>query len=315
MANVRRITLPWLGVLKNAEKAKAPSSLAHLWYVWRKKPFGIVGAVLVMFMTGIAVAAPLIAPHSPNEFVGDPLQAPSSAFWFGTDSLGRDVLSRTIYGAQISVATGVAATVIALTAGTIFGLLAYFGGWVDGVIQRVLEALNSFPTIVLALVFIAVFGRASATSSNIAVVAWELIALEMAIGLTFVFAMTRIVRSAVLRERGIAYIEAAQSVGVPSSRILWRHILPNVMPYLIVSFSTLIGTVILIEAALSFLGYGVAPGVPSWGGDLSTRNRDYFISAPWLLLAPGLALSLLIIGYNFLGDALRDVLDPRLRSR
>jgi peptide/nickel transport system permease protein len=136
----------------------------------------------------------------------------------------------------------------------------------------------------------------------------------MAIGLTFVFGVTRILRAAVIRERSIPYIEAAKSIGAPASRILWRHILPNIMPYVIVTFSSLVGTVILIEASLSFLGYGVAPGVPSWGGDLSTRNRDYFLIAPWLLIAPGISLSLLVIGYNFFGDALRDIL-TRLARR
>ncbi len=288
--------------------------LSHIWATWRRKPFGALGGLLIIFFLFVAVAAPLIAPYQPNVFSGPTLDAPSASHLFGTDNLGRDTLSRTIYGAQISLAAGLTASIIATVAGCAFAVLAYFGGSVDNVSQRALEILSSFPSIVLALVFIAVLGRANSTSHNILQIAWDLRSLELAIGITFVFGVTRILRAAVIKERGIPYIEAARSIGAPHSRILWRHILPNIMPYIIVTFSSLIGTTILIEASLSFLGYGVAPGVPSWGGDLSTRNRDYFMIAPWLLIAPGVALSLLVVAYNFFGDALRDILDPRLRG-
>jgi peptide/nickel transport system permease protein len=290
------------------------SRLGRLWTTWRRKPFGLVGGLLIIAFLLLAVFAPFIAPYEPNIFAGDVLREPDGTFFFGTDNLGRDTFSRTLYGAQISLAAGLTASIIATLAGTMFAFLGYFGGNADTVSQRLLEILSSFPSIVLALVFIAVLGRANSTSSNIAEIAWDLRSLELAIGLTFVFGVTRVLRSAVIRERGIPYIEAARSIGCPHSRILWRHILPNIMPYIIVTFSSLIGTTILIEASLSFLGYGVAPGVPSWGGDLSTRNRDYFLIAPWLLIAPGVALSLLVIAYNFFGDALRDILDPRLRG-
>lgn len=296
------------------QEAKNPSRLTHLWFIWKRKPFGLVGGLLILFFIFVALAAPLLAPHEPNVFAGETLQSPSGSFVFGTDNLGRDTLSRTIYGAQISLAAGVSASLVATAAGTMFAVLGYFGGWLDNVSQRLLEILSSFPSIVLALIFITVLGRANSTSSNLLVIAWDLRSLELAIGLTFVFGVTRILRAAVIRERSIPYIEAAKSIGAPPSRILWRHILPNIMPYVIVTFSSLVGTVILIEASLSFLGYGVAPGVPSWGGDLSTRNRDYFLIAPWLLIAPGISLSLLVVGYNFFGDALRDILDPRLRG-
>ncbi|MGE0060133.1 MAG: ABC transporter permease, partial [Dehalococcoidia bacterium] len=214
--------------------------------MWRRKPFGLVGGILILAFLLIAVAAPVIAPYQPNVFSGLPLDSPSASHPFGTDNLGRDTLSRTIYGAQISLAAGLTASIIATMAGTAFGVLAYFGGLADNVSQRVLEILSSFPSIVLALVFIAVFGRANSTSHNIAQIAWDLRALELAIGLTFVFGVTRVLRSAVLKERGIPYIEAARSIGAPHSRILWRHILPNIMPYIIVTFSSLIGATILI---------------------------------------------------------------------
>jgi peptide/nickel transport system permease protein len=295
-------------------EARRTGRLAQLWNTWRRKPFGLVSAVLIVAFLVLAFAAPLLAPYEPNVFSGLPLHEPSPKHLFGTDNLGRDTLSRTIYGAQISLAAGLTASIIATAAGTLFGFLAYFGGAPDTVSQRLLEILSSFPSIVLALIFIAVFGRANSTSHNLFQVMWDLRSLELAIGLTFVFGVTRILRAAVIKERAIPYIEAARSIGAPHSRILWRHILPNIMPYIIVTFSSLIGATILIEASLSFLGYGVAPGVPSWGGDLSTRNRDYFMIAPWLLIAPGVALSLVVIAYNFFGDALRDILDPRLRG-
>jgi peptide/nickel transport system permease protein len=290
------------------------SLLSRTWSTWRKKPFGAVGGVLIVLFLVVAVAAPLIAPYQPNVFTGPTLHEPSPRHLFGTDNLGRDTFSRTLYGAQISLAAGLSASLVATLVGTIFGVMAYFGGTIDNLSQRALEILSSFPSIVLALIFIAVLGRANSTSHNILQIMWDLRSLELAIGLTFVFGVTRILRAAVIKERAIPYVEAARSIGAPHSRILWRHILPNIMPYIIVTFSSLIGTTILIEASLSFLGYGVAPGVPSWGGDLSTRNRDYFMMAPWLLIAPGVALSLLVIAYNFFGDALRDILDPRLRG-
>lgn len=314
MANASTSEAASAGVLLDTDAGSKLNRVNHLWRVWRKKPAGLIGGILIAVFLFVGIFAPYIAPYASNEFAGNVRVAPNGTYLFGTDQLGRDTLSRTIYGAQISLAAGLTATIIAVTAATFFATLGYFGGWVDNMSQRLLEILSSFPSIVLALVFIAVFGRANSTSTNLLVIAWDLRALEMAIGLTFVFGVTRVLRAAVIRERGIPYIEAARSIGAPATRILWRHILPNIMPYIIVSFSSLIGAVILIEASLSFLGYGVAPGVPSWGGDLSTRNRDYFLIAPWLLIAPGVALSLLVIGYNFFGDALRDILDPRLRG-
>ena len=302
------------GVFTERTGSRVGSRLSELWATWRRKPFGLLSGVLIIAFLLLAVFAPYIAPYEPNVFAGDVLREPDSTFLFGTDNLGRDTFSRTLYGAQISLAAGLTASVIATTAGLAFAFLGYFGGHADNISQRILEILSSFPSIVLALIFIAVLGRANSTSSDITQIAWDLRSLELAIGLTFVFGVTRVLRAAVIRERSIPYIEAARSIGAPPSRILLRHILPNIMPYVIVTFSSLIGTTILIEASLSFLGYGVAPGVPSWGGDLSTRNRDYFLIAPWLLLAPGIALSLLVIAYNFFGDALRDILDPRLRG-
>lgn len=282
---------------------------------WKKYPLGIIGLTIIVLIVLVAVFAPFIAPHQPREFAGRPLEGPTLSFPMGTNNLGQDVLSRTIYGAQVSIAVGFSAAIMAVAAGTFFGIVSgYVGGWVDLLIQRALEVLASFPGLVLALVMIAAIGQPRESGSNIFMLAWQLRSLEIAIALAFIFGNMRVIRSAVLTERSLPYIEAAKSIGCSPVRILARHILPNVLAYVIVSFSTIIGIVILIEAALSFLGYGVSITTPSWGIDLSNRNREYFLQAPWLIFGPGLALSLTVLGFNFLGDALRDMLDPRLRG-
>ena len=282
---------------------------------WRKYPLGVIGLTIIVLIVLIAIAAPIVAPNEPRAFAGRPLEGPTSSFPMGTNNLGQDVLSRTIYGAQVSIAVGFSAAIIAVLAGTFLGIVSgYVGGWVDLVIQRALEVLASFPGLVLALVMIAAIGQPRESGSNIFVLAWQLRSLEIAIALAFIFGNMRVIRSAVLTERQLPYIEAAKSIGCSPVRILARHILPNVLAYVIVAFSTSIGIVILIEASLSFLGYGVSITTPSWGIDLSNRNREYFLQAPWLIFGPGIALSLTVLGFNFLGDALRDMLDPRLRG-
>jgi peptide/nickel transport system permease protein len=174
--------------------------------------------------------------------------------------------------------------------------------------------LASFPNIMLALLVVAALGRPQETDTNIFQIAWQLRALEIAIAMGFMFGVMRVVRSAVLTQRSLPYVEAATTIGAGSFRIMFRHIFPNVFPVVIVAFSSIIGAVILIEAGLSFLGYGVALGTPSWGIDLSNQNREYFVEAPWLLIAPAVAVSLAVLGFNFLGDTLRDILDPRMRG-
>lgn len=282
---------------------------------WRQRPLGIIGAAIIVLLLLVAVAAPLIAPYQGGEFAGRPLEAPSRKHLFGTNNLGQDVFSRTIYGAQISVAVGTSTTLLGVGAGTLLGVFAaYFGGIVDHVLSRLLEVLASFPNVMLALIVVAALGRPSETGTNIFLIAWELRSLEIAIAMGFMFGVMRVVRSAVLTQRALPYVEAASTIGAGNFRIMFRHILPNVFPVVIVAFSTIIGAVILIEAGLSFLGFGASLGTPSWGIDLSNRNREYFIQAPWLLAAPGLALSLAVLGFNFLGDTLRDILDPRMRG-
>ena len=282
---------------------------------WLSRPLGLAGAMLILFMIIVALAAPFIAPEDPRDFAGRRLESPNSSYLLGTNNLGQDVFSRTIYGAQISMAVGLTATLFGVGSGMVLGVVTgYIGGWLDIIIQRFLEIIASFPGLFLALLVVAVLGRPGETSDNVATIAWQLRSLELAIGLSFIFGSTRIIRAAVLTQRNMAYIDAARALGASSNRILWKHIFPNVFPFVIVSFTTILGLVILIEASLSFLGYGVAVGTPSWGVDLSTSNRQYFIRAPWLIVGPGIALSLTVLGFNFMGDALRDILDPRLRG-
>jgi peptide/nickel transport system permease protein len=282
---------------------------------WRRRPLGIIGASLILILIVVAFAAPLIAPYRGGEFAGERLESPNSGHLFGTNNLGQDTLSRTIYGAQISLAVAFTTTLLGVGLGSVLGLFAaYFGGLIDQGVSRGLEVLASFPNIMLALLIISALGRPPETDTNVFMIAWQLRALELAIAMGFMFGVMRVVRSAVLTQRELPYVEAAVTIGAGSMRIMFRHIFPNVFPVVIVAFSSIIGAVILIEAGLSFLGFGVSLGTPSWGIDLSNQNREYFIQAPWLLAAPGIALSLAVLGFNFLGDAMRDILDPRMRG-
>ncbi len=298
------------------EVASLRQSLASAWAPWRRRPLGVFGALVIFAAILLALLAPLLAPYHPNDFVGGRLLSPNSTFIFGTNTLGQDVLSRTIYGAQVSIAVALSSTVLGVGVGTVLGIVsAYFGGWMDLIVQRAMEVLASFPGLILVLMIVAALGRPSgAREGNILVLIWDLRTLSLAIGIGLVFGVMRVIRAAVLKERNLPYIEAAQTIGAGSTRIMFRHILPNVFPYVIVTFSSLIGFIILLEAGISFLGYGVSIGTASWGTDLSGRNRDYFLTAPWVMLGPGIALTLTVMGANFLGDTLRDILDPRLRG-
>lgn len=282
---------------------------------WRRRPLGVFGASLIIILIVTALLAPWIAPYQGDAFTGRQLESPNADHLLGTNNLGQDVLSRTIYGAQISVAVAVSTTTLGVGIGMFLGVLsAYTGGPVDLTIQRLMEVLASFPGLMLALVVIAALGRPEESGSNLLLIVWQLRSLELAIALGFTYGVMRVVRAAVLQQREQLYVEAAIVMGASNLRIMFRHILPNVFPVVIVAYSSLVGAVILIEAGLSFLGYGVSVGTPSWGIDLSNRNREFFLDAPWLLLAPAAALSLAVIGFNFLGDALRDILDPRMRG-
>jgi peptide/nickel transport system permease protein len=302
----------WAARLQRRTRREA---LAAAWAPWRQRPLGVVGLVLVIVATILAIGAPIIAPHDPGVFAGSALESPNSEFPFGTNSLGQDVFSRTVYGAQVSMAVAFSATFLGVALGTLLGIISgYFGSWIDMLSQRLMEVLASMPGLMLVLVVVAALGRPQESGSNVLGLAWDLRSLSIAICLGFIFGVMRVIRSAVLRERNLPYVEAAVTIGASTPRVMLRHILPNVFPFVIVTFTTIFGAVILIEAGVSFLGYGVSIGTPSWGLDLSGRNREFFITAPWVMLGPGVALTLTVLGFNFLGDALRDVLDPRLRG-
>jgi peptide/nickel transport system permease protein len=271
--------------------------------LFRRKPLGAIGGVIVLALLIVAVLADVLAPYHFNATsLAQALQRPSAVHWFGTDELGRDVLSRVVYGARVSMYVGLAATAIATVLGGLIGVVAgYFGRTVDLVLQRLVDAWMSFPGLVMALIILALLGPGLGS-------------VILALGLSQAFPQSRVIRGATLAVREQAFIEASRAVGATHGRVLVRHVLPNVVAPLIVTASNFLGFVILIEAAVSFLGYGAPPPQPSWGGMLSATGRGYMLRAPWLSIFPGVALSLAVFGFNVLGDALRDLLDPRLRA-
>lgn len=271
--------------------------------LFREKRLGAAGAVVAIFFLLVGLFADVLAPYGMNEVdMGARMHAPSWEHPFGTDNLGRDLLSRCIYGAQISVIIGLSVAVISTTISALIGIISgYFGGRIDMLTQRFVDAWMSFPGLVVLIVVASVFGSG-------------ITQIILTLGLLIGIGGSRIVRSAVVSVREDMYIHAAKSIGASSARILWRHVLPNVIPPLIVLFSSSVGAAILAESGLSFLGLGVPPPHPTWGGMLSGNGRTYMLQGPWLALAPGICLTLVVYAINVFGDALRDMLDPRMRG-
>jgi peptide/nickel transport system permease protein len=277
----------------------------------RRQPLGAFGMLVVAAFLFMAIFSPWLVRHDPTKTIAPPLLAPSGDHWLGTDGVGRDVLSRTIAGSQISLAVAMTVITINVLFSTILGLWAgYYLGVVDYVIQRSGEIWSAFPFLIALLLIITLLGPASTGSGNFFLVSWELRNLIFAFSLGAVFGGSRVVRGVVISLKEQDYVLAARALGAGDQRIIVRHILPNVMPYVIITATA----VILGEAALSFLGFGVAPPTPSWGQDLSGRNRSFFREALWVALAPGTAISLTVLGFGLFGDAMRDILDPRLRG-
>jgi ABC-type dipeptide/oligopeptide/nickel transport system permease subunit len=268
-----------------------------------RNPLGAFGFFLVCLQLLAAGLAPLIAPYDPYEQHYDRIMAqPSLEHLFGTDNFGRDLFSRVIWGAQISIKVGVMAISIGTLLGTFLGLISgYMGGKVDMVLQRIMDGWMAFPSIILALAIVAVLGPGE-------------INVMVAIGLSQVPPANRVIRGAVLAEKSNLYIEATRAISSSEIRIMFRHILPNVTAPIIVVATIALGQAILSEAALSFLGVGVQPPNPAWGSMLSGHSRTYMLVAPWMAVFPGLAIFLTVMGWNLLGDALRDVWDPKLRA-
>jgi peptide/nickel transport system permease protein len=265
---------------------------------WRN-PIGLVGAGIVGFCLLTALFGRFIWRNDPNDPVSDRLEAPSWAHPFGTDDLGRDTLARVIHGAQVSLQVGLVAIAIALVVGTLIGLLAgYFGGWVDLLLMRVIDILFAFPGLVLAIVIAGLLG---ANRRN----------AMIAIGVIIVPAFARVVRAAVLEVMGFPFIESARALGGGNIRIMVKHVVPNIVAPLIVLTTVYFSTAILSEATLSFLGLGTQPPEAAWGNMLSTA-RSYIDQSVWMSIFPGVAIMILVMGFNFLGDGLRDVLDPRV---
>jgi len=275
----------------------------------RRKPLGAISAVILCGLIATAALAPLIAPYDPYRFNlnerGLPirLHPPDATFLFGTDTHGRDVLSRIIYGARVSLIVGFLSVVIGTLAGTLVGLVSgYWEGSIDQVLQRCVDTLMAFPGIVLALAVLSVFGQ-------------SLLNIILVIGLVIAPGTSRVVRGTVLSVKHNAYVDAARAAGASSWRIMLWHILPNVFAPILVIASVWLGNAIVIEAALSFLGLGTPPPTPSWGGMLSGEGRRSLETAPYLAIFPGLAISIVVLAFNMFGDAVRDLLDPRLRTR
>jgi peptide/nickel transport system permease protein len=264
-----------------------------------QNPMGIVGVLIVLILVLAAILAPFITPYDPIEqHPGLELRPPSGQFWLGTDHLGRDLLSRIIYGSRSSMLVGVVAVGLGAALGIASGLAAgYLGGWVDAVLMRLFDALLSFPAILLGIGVVSVLGTGPLS-----------VAYALAVATIPTFA--RLMRARVLSEREREYVAAARCIGARAGRIMWLHVLPNAIAPLLIQISLSMGFAVLAESALTFLGLGTQPPIPSWGGMLN-ESRAYLRTAPWFGVFPGLALALLLLGLNLLTDALRDALDPR----
>jgi peptide/nickel transport system permease protein len=270
----------------------------------RERPLGAVGAAIIVLTGVLAAGANWIAPYDPllNDYAAM-LAAPSAGHWLGTDAFGRDVLSRIIFGSRTALTVGLGASLI----GTIFGSLigvtsAYFGGRVDLIVQRVMDVFFAFPVIILALAVVAILGTGAGN-------------VILAIATPMVPRCARVVRSAALAAREMPYVDAARASGFGHSRIVLRHLLPNVMAPILIMGTAFLGEAILLEASLSFLGLGVQEPTAAWGLMLRGAAVEFAETAPWMAIFPGLAISFAVFGFNLFGDSLRDALDPRLRTQ
>jgi peptide/nickel transport system permease protein len=263
--------------------------------------FAAFGGIVLLLAVLMAVFAPAISPYDPlKQDLGSLLAAPSAAHVFGTDNIGRDVLARVIWGTRVSLIAGLVSVAIAVVAGSLLGLAAgYWGGSVDGLVMRLMDAVLSFPALVLALALGAVLGAG-------------LSGVLIALGVVYTPTFARLMRGQVLTIRTREFVEAARVIGAPDWQILRRHILPNAATPIVVQASLSVAFAILAEASLSFLGLGVQPPEPSWGSMINA-GRGYLQQAPWIVFGPGAALFVTVLGLNFVGDAIRDALDPRLR--
>lgn len=268
----------------------------------KKNKLAVFGAFIIIFFVLVAIIAPFIAPYGYDELhAGERLTGPSTQNWFGTDDLGRDIFTRIVYGARISLFVGFFSVTGALVMGTLLGVIAgFFGRWIDLLISRIFDVLLAFPSILLAIAIVAILGPSLQNAL-------------LAIAIINIPIFGRLVRSRVLSIREEEYILAAKALGVKNSRILFHHILPNSVAPIIVQATLSFGSAILEAAALGFLGLGAQPPTPEWGKMLSDA-RQYIQTAPWTVLFPGLSIMLVVLGFNLLGDGLRDALDPKMKN-
>jgi peptide/nickel transport system permease protein len=289
-----------------AELARAGGKVTGFWgalsHLLRRYPLGAAGALIVLAIVLMAIFAPWITSFDPTTTnARASLARPGGAHLLGADFMGRDMWSRIVYGARISLAVGIGSTSLGCLIGVSIGLMSgYFGGWLDLLVQRLMDMLQSLPLLVMALVMAAALGP---SIENVII----------AISIPLVPTVARVIRSNTLMLREMPYVEAARAVGMNEVAIALRHVLPNTLAPLIVMATAQLGSAILVEAALSFLGLGIPEPYPSWGRMLSESAAEYVRTAPWLVIYPGLAISLAVFGTNLLGDALRDIFDPRLR--
>jgi peptide/nickel transport system permease protein len=270
----------------------------------RRRPLGAIGAVIIVVMAVLAATAGWIAPYNPveNDYAAM-LSPPNAAHWLGTDAFGRDVLTRIIYGSRTALMVGLGASLIGATLGSLIGVAsAFFGGRVDLVVQRVMDVFFAFPVIILALAVVAILGTGAGN-------------VILAIATPMVPRCARVVRSSALAVREMPYVDAARASGFGNSRIILRHMLPNVMAPILIMATAFLGEAILLEASLSFIGLGVQEPTAAWGLMLRGAAVEFAETAPWMAIFPGLAISLAVFGFNLFGDSLRDALDPRLRTQ
>ncbi|RHW34801.1 ABC transporter permease [Lysinibacillus yapensis] len=285
------------------EKVVGPWKVA--WRTFRKSKSALIGSALVLFFIALAIFGPFIAPEGINEQkLQDPtlrLAPPSSEYWFGTDDFGRDIFSRVVYGARISLAVGFLSVILSIVVGSFLGVIAgYYGRWLDTIISRIFDIMLAFPSILLAIAIVSILGP----SLQNALIAIAIINIPN---------FGRLIRSKVLSVKEEEYIVAAKAIGMKDSRILYRHILPNSFSPVIVQGTLAIATAIIEAAALSFLGLGAEAPQPEWGKMLSDA-RVHLMTAPWTMIFPGVAIMLTVLGFNLMGDGLRDALDPKMKN-
>ena len=269
----------------------------------RKNPVGVAGLVLITVLLAMALLADVVSSHDPNRLIGGINESPSAEHYMGTDLIGRDIFTRLLHGARVSLSVGFWAVFIGVTAGLLLGLVSgYLGGLFDLLVQRLVDANIAIPGIVLALVIVAVLGP---SVTNVII----------ALAINYISTATRVTRSVVLREKQRVYVDAARALGANGIRIMFQHVLPNSLSPYLVLVSVSIGSAIIGEASLSFLGAGVGANTPSWGGMLSTAAARPFDVSWTLAVAPGFSIALAVLGFNLFADSLRDTLDPRLRNR